>query len=250
MSGRVDSRVAVVTGASSGIGHATVEQLTAAGFVVAAWDLDAQATAAAHEAGGDAVVAAAVDVTKDAVVAEAAQRVLHDWGRIDVVVNCAGVFGLNSLGSTDFTSMRRQFEVNVMGTGLVVEACLDALIEARGAIVNISSAMAVKPTATNSYYGASKAAVSQLTRSWALELGPRGVRVNAIAPGPTDTGIFKAAGMLQEQIDNLLASRAELLPLRRTGRPVDIARWVVRLADPEDWITGQVIAVDGGLQIS
>lgn len=250
MSERVQNRVAVVTGASSGIGLETVEELVSAGFMVAAWDLEVGTAAAAHEKHGDAVVVAAVDVTNDSAVAEAAQRVRREWGRIDVVVNSAGVFGLNSLGSTDFASMRRQFDVNVMGTGLVVEACLDALIESRGAVVNISSSMAVKPTASNSYYGASKAAVSQLTRSWALELGPRGVRVNAIAPGPTDTGIFEAAGMTQEQIDKLLTSRAESLPLRRIGRAVDIARWVVRLTDADDWTTGQIIAVDGGLQVS
>ncbi|MGH8966412.1 MAG: SDR family NAD(P)-dependent oxidoreductase, partial [Actinomycetes bacterium] len=139
-------------------------------------------------------------------------------------------------------------DVNVVGTTLVTQALLPDLIAARGAIVNLSSTVGLRASATNAHYAASKAAVAHLTRCWALELAPQGVRVNAVAPGPTATGIYAAAGMPQDAVDELLERRASAIPLGRVGTTGEIARWVSRLV-ADEWVTGQVIAVDGGMSI-
>lgn len=231
--------VVVVTGASSGIGQSTADMLLAQDITVASWDLKSPNRGFSQE----------VDICDGDAVATAAKNTVAEFGRIDAVVNCAGLLLLGSLADTSIEKVRRLFDVNVMGTTLVTQALLPHLIEARGAIVNVASSVAIKATPSNAHYAASKAAVAQLTRCWALELGPSGVRVNAVAPGPTATNIYANAGMSTDQAKNLLSARATDIPLRRTGHPQDIARWIVRLALADEWVTGQVIAVDGGMSI-
>lgn len=245
----LDERVAVVTGAGSGIGRATAELLARRGLRVSAWDLD-PASAAPAGADPDRFARFRVDVRDPRQVAAAATATRDQWGRVDLVVNSAGLFLVGPLDEVAADAVSNLFGVNVIGTTLVTQACLPALADSRGAVVNLSSTVALKATRSNSHYAASKAAVAALTRCWALELAPKGIRVNAVAPGPIQTNIYRAAGMSDESQDRLLEGRKGDIPLGRLGTPEEIARWIVRLGLSDDWITGQIIAVDGGMSVA
>jgi NAD(P)-dependent dehydrogenase (short-subunit alcohol dehydrogenase family) len=122
----------------------------------------------------------------------------------------------------------------------------------KGAIVNVSSTFGSKPAAGLSHYAASKAALEHLTRCWALELAPNGIRVNAVAAGPTESGALTGMmGLSPAQAETIKEQERGQIPLKRRGTPEEVARWIVALADPaSDWITGQVIAIDGGLGLT
>ncbi|PBC35574.1 oxidoreductase [Rhodococcus sp. ACS1] len=244
---RRDGLTGVVTGAGTGIGRACLELLVEHGARVDAWDRSDEALA--DLADRKDVAARTVDITDAAAVASAAAAAQKHWERIDFVVNCAGAFLVGPLAEVNVESVRSLFDVNVLGTTLVTQALLPALKSSRGAIVNVASSVALKPTASNAHYAASKAAVAHLTRCWALELGPEGVRVNSVAPGPTPTAIYRTAGMSAEQESMLLRERAATIPLRRVGDPVDTARWIARFALEDDWTTGVVLPVDGGMAL-
>ena len=116
--------------------------------------------------------------------------------------------------------------------------------------MNISSTYGHRPLPGASHYAASKSALEQLTRSWAVELAPDGIRVNALAPGPTESEALAAAGLPDELIDQIKKDEAARIPLGRRGDPVEVATWVLRLADPAaSWLTGQVLTIDGGLEL-
>ncbi|MBY4127550.1 SDR family oxidoreductase [Rhodococcus fascians] len=237
----------VITGAGTGIGRASLELFLEAGARVDAWDRDPEALL--DLAGMDGVCARTVDVTDPVRVTEAAAEAHRRWGTIDFVVNCAGAFLVGPLAEVTPAAVKTLFDVNVLGTTMVTQALLPNIIESAGSIVNVASAVAIRPAASNSHYAASKAAVAHLTKCWAMELGPTGVRVNAVAPGPTATSIYRSAGMSAEQEATLLAERAESIPLRRVGEPLDTARWIARFALEEDWTTGAVLPVDGGMSL-
>lgn len=134
----------------------------------------------------------------------------------------------------------------MLGPILLTQAALPYLIKARGTIINISSTYGIKPAPGHSVYGASKAALEHLTRSWALELAEHGIRVNAVAPGPTESEALLRMGLSDEQVVAIKDEERRLIPLRRRGEVEDVVPWVVALADPRGWVTGQVIGVDGG----
>jgi NAD(P)-dependent dehydrogenase (short-subunit alcohol dehydrogenase family) len=139
----------------------------------------------------------------------------------------------------------------VLGPVLLAQAALPHLAASKGAIVNVSSTFGARPAPGISQYGASKAALDQLTRSWALELAGRGIRVNAVSPGPTETEALHQSGRSPEQIKEIKARELQRIPLGRRGDPEDVAYWVVALADPTaNWTTGQVIGIDGGYQLA
>ncbi|XVQ09590.1 SDR family NAD(P)-dependent oxidoreductase [Spirillospora sp. CA-255316] len=245
--GEYQGLVGVVTGAGSGIGRAVAQRLLAGGAAVSGWDRDPDALGwlKKHEAAHPY----AVDVRDQQALADAARAVRERWDRADFLVNSAGVFLQGSLAETEPEPARRLFDVNVLGTTLVTQALHDPLARAGGAIVNISSTVALRPSASNALYAASKAAIAQLTRCWALELAPLGIRVNAVAPGPTATNLFVEAGMEQGQAAAFLQERARQIPLGRTGTAEEIAVWITRLAVRDEWMTGQVIGIDGGMSL-
>lgn len=142
--------------------------------------------------------------------------------------------------------------MNVFGPSLLAAAALPFLAATQGAIINISSTFGHKAAAGLSHYAASKAALEHLTRCWALEVAPLGVRVNAVAAGPTQSGALTGMmGLSTEQAAAVEAEERERIPLKRRGNPEEVARWIVLLADPDsDWLTGQVITVDGGLELA
>jgi len=224
----LDDACALVTGAASGIGAATAAALRAAGARVVGLDIAPGADIVQCDLASEPQTAAAV--------AQAAALL----GRIDILVNCAGIEIDAPLAEQDTGSFDRMMAVNVRGPMLVAREALPHLADG-GCIVNIASELAYLGRANSSAYCATKAAILGLTRSWARELGPR-IRVNAVAPGPIDTLLLHFATLAPDVQALELGN-----PLRRIGRASEVAAAVVFLAGPDaSFITGQCIGVDGG----
>jgi ketoreductase RED2 len=238
-----DGKVVLVTGSSSGIGEATAHAFSAAGATVVV-------NSKSSVADGERVAAALpigsyvqADVGDEADVARLVATTLERHGRLDVVVNNAGttqVIAHHDLAAAGLDVWRRIFEVNVFGTWAVTVAAMDALREARGAVVNVSSIAGLRPTGSSIPYAASKAALNHMTVLLAKVVGPE-VRVNAVAPGLVDTPWTK-------DWDEIRAVVGAITPLRRSGLPTDVADVVVALA-AAPYVTGQVLAIDGGLTL-
>lgn len=238
-------RTVIVTGGSRGIGAEIARRFASLGDrVVIVYKSDAAAAEKiAAELGGDgACIAVRADITEtDDVRAVAAAAVEH-FGGIDVLVNCAGIGPYRPLGTMDAAFVRQILDANVLGPVLMVEAVLPHLRAPGGRIVNIASALAFRPIPTSSVYSASKAALVTLSHAFAKELGPRGITVNAVAPGVIETDMTTA--IIAERGAQIQA----MTPLGRIGQPGDIAGIVTFLASPEaGWITGRTIVADGGI---
>jgi NAD(P)-dependent dehydrogenase (short-subunit alcohol dehydrogenase family) len=244
--GRFDGKVALASGAGSGIGRAAVEAWLAAGARVTAFDLDGDRLAdLAAVLGKEAVATVEGDVSAEDDCQRAVAEALRRFGRVDVVLNAAGTGSLGRVWDMEPAIWDRVLAVNLRGTFLLTRAATRWMVAERrpGRVVNIASTNATVPTTGHAPYCASKAGVVAFTQVAALDLAPHGVTVNAIAPGPVDTALTAPILRLPE-------ARAEFLrhvPVGRIGRPEDIARTILFLADEAaDWITGQTFYVDGG----
>jgi NAD(P)-dependent dehydrogenase (short-subunit alcohol dehydrogenase family) len=242
-------QVVIVTGAGSGIGRATAAAFADTGAHVLGVGRRAEAlaaTAALHPA----IVTFPADVSQDGGPEAVIQAAVERWGRIDVLVNNAGIYAAMPLDEVTAARIAEMLAINVTAPSLLASAALPYLKVSHGAIVNISSTFGHRPAAGAGHYGASKAALEQLTRSWALELAPDRIRVNAVAPGPTETEVLTAAGLTDTMIDQIKADQAVTIPLGRRGEPAEVAAWILRLADAHTaWLTGQVLTIDGGLEL-
>jgi NAD(P)-dependent dehydrogenase (short-subunit alcohol dehydrogenase family) len=245
-----EGRHAVVTGGGSGIGRATAlafaEQGAATVIVVGRRKEPLAEVAALHPA----IVPVVADVRTEDGVAAIAEAVSDGPGRLDVLVHNAGVWRATPLNDLDFDAAREILDTNVAGP-ILLTARLQSLLGEGAAIVFVSSVMGHLPGPGQAVYSASKAAVDSLTRSWARELAPRRIRVNAVAPGSVETeGLLataRAAGWSEEKINAVRAEKAKTFPLGRYGTPGDVTMWITRLAEPaSSWVTGQVITMDGG----
>jgi NAD(P)-dependent dehydrogenase (short-subunit alcohol dehydrogenase family) len=247
---RFTDKTVIVTGAGSGIGRATAIAFANAGanvLGVGRREESLHETASKHPGVTTFVADVCADGASEAVVAEAARR----WGRVDVLVNNAGAAAIVPLGDVTGARITELFALNVTAPSLLARAALPYLRDVRGSIVNVSSTFGHKPFPGGSHYAASKSAIESLTRSWALELAGDDVRVNAVAPGPTESGALVAAGLPDEVVEKIKQDEAEQIPLGRRGRPEEIAAWIVHLADPAStWLTGQILTVDGGLELT
>lgn len=234
-------KVALVTGGSRGIGAGIVRALVARGCDVAIGYRSDDAAAAKLAADSGNCVAIKGDIAEPEDIRAIAAATMERFGRIDILVNCAAIGPYRPLGKMDAAFVRQILETNVMGTVLMTEAVLPHL-PAGGRIINIASALAFRPIPTSSVYSASKAAIVTLTHAFAKELGPRGITVNAVAPGVIETDM--TTRILAERGDQILA----MTPLGRIGQPEDVAGIVAFLASPEaGWITGRTIIADGGV---
>ncbi len=246
MAEELKDKTVIVTGGSRGIGAAIARRFGASGArVVIGYRSDSEAAARVEreivEAGG-ACLAARGDVSEqagiDAIVHAAVQR----FGPIDILVNCAAIAPYRPLGAMDAAFVRSILDANVVGLVMMTQSVLPHMPAPGGRIVNIASALAYRPIPTSSVYSASKAAVVTLTHAFAKELGPRGITVNAVAPGVIRTDMTES--ILVERGAQILA----MTPLARIGETDDIAGIVTFLASPEaGWITGRTIIADGGV---
>jgi len=243
--GKPVRRTVIVTGGSRGIGAEIARRFAALGdrVVIVYKSGAAAAGKIAAELGGDAAcIAVRADITETDDVNAVAAAAVERFGGIDVLVNCAGVGPYRPLGTMDAAFVRQILDANVLGPVLMVEAVLPHLRAPGGRIVNIASALAFRPIPTSSVYSASKAAVVTLSHAFAKELGPRGITVNAVAPGVIETDMTTA--IIAERGAQIQA----MTPLGRIGQPGDIAGIVTFLASPEaGWITGRTIVADGGI---
>jgi 3-oxoacyl-[acyl-carrier protein] reductase len=239
-------RIAIVTGASGGIGAAIAERLGKDGFtVVVNYFGNAEAAGAIvakiEATGGRAVVAEA-DISDAAAVRRMFDSAHAAFGGVDILVNNAGIMALATIADSDDALFDRQVAINLRGTFNTLREAANRLRDG-GRIINLSSSVVGMLQPTYGVYAATKAAVEAMTSILAKELRGRNITVNAIAPGPTATKLF-LDGKPQQVVDRL----AKLAPLERLGHPADIANAVSFLAGPDgDWINGQVLRANGGI---
>ena len=247
---RLNNKVAIVTGASKGIGAGIAKAMGAEGAsVVVNYARDREgAERVVREITGNGGKAIAVqgDVGRRAdaqrIVAEAKKA----YGRLDVLVNNAGVYTFAPFEEFTEQEFHRQFNTNVLGTFLMIEAASPVFGEGGGSIINIGSTASAIAPPTLSIYTASKSAVDGLTRVLSKELGPKRIRVNSLNPGATETEGAHAAGVMGTEFEKQLIAQT---PLGRFGQPADIARVAVFLAsDDAGWLTGEIIFASGGLK--
>lgn len=240
------NKVVLVTGASRGIGATVAQQMAAAGATVIVNYADSAADAAqvvaAIKAQGGEALAIQADVSKADQVARMFDQAIAQYGRIDVLVNNAGIMITKLLKDTTDEDFTRQFDINVRGTFNTMRQAATKLAD-QGSIINFSSSVARLMLPTYGTYVATKAAVEQLTRVFAKEVGARGITVNSISPGPVNTELF-TKGKPQEVIDRT----ASLSAFNRLGEPTDIAPVVVFLAsDAAQWISAQNLGANGAM---
>jgi NAD(P)-dependent dehydrogenase (short-subunit alcohol dehydrogenase family) len=246
--------LAIVTGASSGIGRATARRLAADGFAVAAVGRDAEALADVcrdiEQRGGRAASVAA-DVTATEAPERIVQGALALAGRIDALVNAAGIIATGGVAETSDENWDVMMDVNVRAPFRMIRAAVEHLAARRGAIVNVSSVAGVRAFPNLASYCVSKAAVDQLTRVAALDLAPRGVRVNAVNPGVVVTNLHRRGGMDAERYSEFLERSKATHPLGRPGTADEIAALIAFLVSPESsWLTGETISIDGGRHLT
>jgi NAD(P)-dependent dehydrogenase (short-subunit alcohol dehydrogenase family) len=254
---RLDGYVALVSGGGTGIGEAIAYAFARAGAAVAISGrrrgvLDAAAVSLAPDA-ANRVLAIAGDVADRADCERMVGETVARFGRLDLLVNNAGVSRGGPLGSMTEQTIHELIDIDLKGPIFLTQAALPALARAgaarRASILNISSSVTVHPVPNYSVYSAAKAGLDMLTRCWAIELAPARIRVNAILPGIVRTPVFESM-LPKEAIETHLARFEKLTPLGRIGTPEDVARLALFLASPaSEWTTGAVIPLDGGLSL-
>jgi NAD(P)-dependent dehydrogenase (short-subunit alcohol dehydrogenase family) len=244
---RLEGKVAVVTGGNSGIGLATAKRLQEEGARVAISGRSKQTLEEAVRAIGNGVVAVQADVAKPGELDKLYAEVNKKLGKIDVLFVNAGIAKFAPLADTSEGLFDEQFDINVKGAYFTIQKALPLLNDGASIILNTSVADQ-KGTAGASAYSATKAALRSLARTTAAELVGRGIRVNAVAPGPIETPIFGRTGLPQQQIDEFAKELIAKVPMNRLGRPEEVAATVAFLASQDaSYITGTEINVDGGL---
>ena len=249
MSLKLEGKVAIVTGASKGIGAAIAKDLASAGAKVAvnyASDkAGADKTVSDITSNGGQALAVQGSVTSTDDIARIFNAAKDAFGSIDIVVNNAGIYKFDPVQDVTLEEFNRQFHTNVLGPILTTAEALKHFPETGGSIINISSVIATSPSPNAAVYASTKGALDTLTNTLALELAPKKIRVNTVSPGMTETEGAHTAGVIGSEFETYIVSTT---PLGRVGQPEDIAGIVTFLAsDDAGWITGQRVNASGGL---
>lgn len=255
MTDRLKDRKAVVTGGSDGIGLAIASTFAAEGadlWLIARNEEKLAAAAESLRARGVNVRFTAADLTDPTVVGQVGAEIVEEWESLDVLVNNAGIARFTSFSAVTTDEMQAQVQLNLLSPYLLTQRLLSLLVSAQGSVINISSTSAHRliPGRPASVYAMTKGGLNSLTKALALELGPQGVRVNAIAPGTVKTPLTQKmiAAMSEERKAEYDEFVRKSFALGRLGEPEDVARLAVYLGSAEaKWTTGSVFIVDGGL---
>ncbi|MFF9087444.1 SDR family NAD(P)-dependent oxidoreductase [Streptomyces sp. NPDC014991] len=244
------SRIVAVTGAGTGIGRATARAFAAEGAHVVAIGRRSEPlgdTAAGH----DRITPLSVDITAEDGPEQIVRAVSETYGRLDVLVNNAGIVRSGALGTLTPQLIAPQIATNLVAPILLTQAMLPLLEASGGVIVNVSTSVGQRAWTGNSVYAATKTALELLTRSWAVELAPRRIRVVAVAPGAIDTPIGEHQGLTPERMAAVREWQLAHTPLARIGRPEEVAWAITQLAAPAaSFVTGVVLPVDGGAVVA
>jgi 3-oxoacyl-[acyl-carrier protein] reductase len=245
---KLTGKVAVVTGASKGIGAAIAKSLAAEGAAVvvnyASSKGGADKVVAGITGAGGRAVAVQADLANPADIERLFGETKQAFGRLDILVNNAGIYQFAPLEEVTVELFQKQFGLNVLGLLLASQAAVKLINSAGGSIINISSVVSTLGFPNASVYSGTKGAVDSITRSLAKELGPRGIRVNAINPGMVETEGTHSAGIAESEMRKQVEAQT---PLGRIGRPQDIAGAAVFLASADAaWITGETFVISGG----
>jgi 3-oxoacyl-[acyl-carrier protein] reductase len=245
---KLAGKVAVVTGASKGIGASIAKQLAAEGASVvvnySASKEGADRVVSEVTAAGGKALAVKANLAKKADIDLLFAETKEAFGAVDILVNNAGIYEFAPIEEVTEEHFNKQFNLNVLGLLLTTQAALKQFNPAGGSIVNLSSVVATKAVPAASVYSGTKGAVDAITRSLASELGPRGIRVNAINPGMVETEGVHAAGFAESDFRKQIEAQT---PLGRIGQPLDIAGAAVFLASSDSsWITGETLHISGG----
>ena len=245
---KLTGKVAVVTGASKGIGAAIARQLAAEGAAVvvnySSSKTGADKLVAEITSAGGKATAIQADMAKKADIDRLFAETKKAYGRLDILVNNAGIYEFAPLESVTEELFHKQFNLNVLGLILASQAATKQFDSTGGSIINISSVVSVSGFPNTSVYSGTKGAVDAITRSLARELGPRGIRVNAINPGMVETEGTHSAGIAESELRKQVEAQT---PLGRIGQPRDIAGAAVFLASSDSsWISGETFVISGG----
>jgi 3-oxoacyl-[acyl-carrier protein] reductase len=248
MAKKLEGKVAVITGASKGIGASIATHLAAEGAAVVvnyASDKSGAERVVKEIVGtGGKAVAVQADLSKPADVQRLFAEAKKAYGKLDILVNNAGVYEFSPLEQVTPELFRKMFDLNVLGLILATQEAVKLFGPGGGSVVNISSVVSTSAPPTTSVYSATKAAVDAVTKSLAQELGPRNIRVNSINPGMVETEGFRAAGIAESDFRKQVEATT---PLGRIGKPQDIAPAAVFLASSDaGWITGETFYISGG----
>jgi NAD(P)-dependent dehydrogenase (short-subunit alcohol dehydrogenase family) len=246
-------QAAIVTGATSGIGRAAALRFAREGWgVVATGRNQAALDELSHEWPGQGrIVALAGEITEPGVPEQLVAKALADFQRLDTIVNAAGIIASGSVETTVLEDGDRMMGINVRAPLVLMQAAVPALAATRGSVVNVSSVAGLRPFPNLLVYCVSKAALDQLTRCAALDLAPKGIRVNAVNPGVVITNLHRRGGMTEDAYAAFLEHSKTTHPLGRAGTPEEIADLIFYLAsDRAGWITGETISIDGGRHLT
>jgi len=248
--GEMKGKVALVTGATSGIGEATAVKLASEGAQVALVARRGEGLAEvvkAIESEGGVAKSIVADVTNEKDIERVVRETVEAFGGIDVVVNAAGIIATGTIETTKLEDWDYMMNINVRAPFYLMQLAMPYLIERQGNVVNVSSVTGIRAFPGVLSYCASKAAVDQLTHSAALEMASQGVRVNAINPGVVVTRLHRTGGMNEEAYAKFLEHSKTTHPMGRVGQPEEVAELIYFLASPRaGWITGISCPIDGG----